>query len=189
MSVETEKKSGPGGGPVLEVKIQGRPPTATWMWFVFIFLIVSSLIAWFMVARMQLQLAVGVQNVERESRWYDVATAPGSRFALITPTPSGYPDLRGRAIYDPASRCAIIVFERLVEPEDHEYVLWAVQGEVSSKLLHIRPDRTGYAVVRIEDAGKTEQLNAFAVSLESVGDPPSAEAPKGPVVMLGALER
>ena len=128
MSVEPGKKTSPQGGPVLEVKIQSRPPTATWMWLIFVLLILSSVIAWFMVARMQLQLMAGAQNVERESIWFDVATAPGSRFALITPTPFGYPDLRGRAIYDPQTRRAILVFEKLVQPENQEYVLWAVEG-------------------------------------------------------------
>ena len=127
------------------------------------------------------------QQVAEERRWADVLSAPEARIALIAPTAAGAPELRGRATYDPATRRAVLVFEHVQAQAGHDYELWAIRGAAPRALGLIRPDASGRAVLRLDDAGDPATLNAFAVSLEPEGGAPTPDAPTGPVVMLGKL--
>ena len=121
------------------------------------------------------------------ARWDSVFTAPKARVALMTPTPFGAADLRGRAIYDPATRRAVLVFRNFEAPEGKSFALWAIEGARSRHLARIAADQRGVAVLRLEYGGNPDSINAFAVSLEEIGRTTS-DAPGGLVVMLGALE-
>ena len=127
------------------------------------------------------------RRLDEEQRWQEVVSAPGARVALIAPTAAGAHELRGRATYDPATRRAVLVFENVQAPAGRDYELWAIRGAAPRALGLIKPDASGRAVLRLEDAGDPATLNAFAVSLEPAGGAPTPDAPTGPVVMLGKL--
>jgi anti-sigma-K factor RskA len=159
------------------------------MWVLVAIAVMASAGAWILVLMMRMQLTSVIEETERTERWFSVVTAPGARLAMLIPTPSGAPDLRGRVTYDPETESAVFVFENLRPPAGERFVLWAIRGAESSSLGEIRTDAEGYAVTRLEVAGGSEVLDAFSVSLEEAGDTPIPAAPTGPVVMLGALER
>ena len=127
------------------------------------------------------------RRLDEEQRWQEVVSAPGARLAVIAPTAAGAHELRGRATYDPATRRAVLVFENVQAPAGRDYELWAIRGAAPRALGLIKPDASGRAVMRLEDAGDPATLNAFAVSLEPAGGAPTPDAPTGPVVMLGKL--
>jgi hypothetical protein len=169
--------------------MQPRPPVSGWIWILVVIAVFASSVAWLLVLQMRMSFTASVEEQEKTERWMGVVTAPGARLAKISPTPSGAPDLRGRATYDPASQSAVFVFENLNARENERFVLWAIRGPESSSLGEILTDEDGYAVLRLEVAGGSGDLDAFSVSLEEAGDVPIPAAPSGPVVLLGALER
>lgn len=122
-----------------------------------------------------------------ERQWAAAATAPNARLADFELTPAGAEALRGHAVYDPATRRAVLVFENAIAPQGHDYELWAIRGGKPAALGLIHADERGAATVRVADAGDPGSLGAFAVSLEPVGGSPHADAPSGPVVMVGKL--
>lgn len=125
------------------------------------------------------------KSLEEQRRWEEVLSAPGARVAVLAPTAAGTPGLRGRAVVDPATRRAMLMFDGIHEPPGRNYELWAIRGTAPRAIALLRPDSLGHAVVRLDDAGEPWSLNAYAVSLEPVGGSPSLDAPSGPVVMLG----
>jgi hypothetical protein len=139
------------------------------------------------VGRARDQVSTLSRDLDAERRWAAVLAAPGARVASFTLTPAGQADLRARATVDPATRRALLVFENFTAPSGHDYELWALRGNTPQALGLIRPDASGRAVLRIEDAGDASSLSAFAVSLEPAGGAPTPNAPTGPVVMIGAL--
>ena len=112
-------------------------------------------------------------------------SSPALRTASFTLTPDADPGLRAKAVMDPQSRRAVLVFENFQAPAGKFYTLWALHGNTPAPLGRIRPDPGGRAVMRIGDLGDTADLSAFAVSLEPEG--PAANEPNGPVVMIGSL--
>jgi len=127
------------------------------------------------------------QSLAVERQWAGVLSAPGARVAEMTLTPAGQA-LRGRAVYDPQTRRAVIVLENATAPTDKDYELWAIRGAAPASLGVIHPDERGVAILRLENVGEPATLNAFAISLEPKGGSPIKTAPSGPVVMLGALK-
>jgi anti-sigma-K factor RskA len=166
-----------------------RPPVSGWIWVLVAVAVIASAVAWILVLMMRVQLVAVVEETARTERWFAVVTAADARVAMLIPTPSGAPDLRGRATYDPGTQSAVFVFENLIPPAGQRFVLWAIRGPDSSSLGEIRTDESGYAVTRLDVAGGSDSLDAFSVSLEEAGDAPVSDAPTGSVVMLGALER
>jgi anti-sigma-K factor RskA len=160
-----------------------------WIWVLVAVAVIASAAAWILVMRMRVQFTASLEEQARTERWYSVVTARDARLAVLSPTPSGAPDLRGRATYDPQSQSAVFVFENLVSPAERRFVLWAIRGPESTSMGEIQTDDSGYAVLRLEVAGGSEVLDAFSVSLEEGGETPIPDAPNGPVVLLGALER
>lgn len=122
-----------------------------------------------------------------ERAWSATATAPGARVAQFELTPAGEQALRGRAIYDPGSHHAVLVFEHAGAPQGHDYEVWAIRGGKPAALGILRADETGAATLHVPDAGDPASLGAFAVSLERPGGSPRADQPAGPVIMLGKL--
>jgi anti-sigma-K factor RskA len=127
------------------------------------------------------------ERLLQEETWARVVNSPSARVAVLTPTPAGNADLRARAMVDPATRRAVIVFAHFEAPSGRDYELWAIRGTAPTSLGVVKADASGTAIVRIEDIGDPATLNALAVSLEPAGGSPTPTAPTGPVVMLGAL--
>ena len=127
------------------------------------------------------------REIAEERAWAAVAASPGARVADLAPTPGGVSLPRVRAIYDPASRRAIVAFEGLVTPAGSDFELWAILPDGPRSLGVVRPDAAGRAQVRVPDAGDPAALAAFAVSLEREGGSADPRKPGGPVVMAGAL--
>ena len=123
------------------------------------------------------------QQLMEEKRWTEVLAAPNAEAASFAITPAGAKELRARAIYDPASRRAVIVFDNFEAPSGRDYQLWALRGQGVASLGVIHTNGLGHAVMRIENAGDVKDLGGFAVSLEPSGGSPNPNAPTGPVVM------
>jgi len=127
------------------------------------------------------------ERLASERRWAGVTTAAAARVALLTPTADGDPSLRARAVVDPASRRAVVVFTHSTAPPGRDYELWMIRDGKPRSLGVVRADEHGDAVVRLDDVGDAATLAAFAVSLEPAGGAPTDDAPTGPVVAVGAL--
>jgi len=130
--------------------------------------------------------ALETQSAE-DNRWAQVLTAPDARMATLVATPDAQTTLKGRVIYDPSTRAAVVVLENVNIPSNRDYQLWAIHGGTPASLGLIKADKSGLAVVRVPDAGDPASLGAFAISLEPAGGSPNPAAPSGPVVMLGKL--
>lgn len=123
------------------------------------------------------------QQLMEEKRWNEVLAAPNAEAASFALTPAGAKELKARAVYDPASRGAIIVFDNFEAPSGRDYQLWALRGRGVASLGVIHTNGLGHAVMRIADAGDAQELGGFAISLEPSGGSPNPNAPTGPVVM------
>ena len=128
------------------------------------------------------------QQLELERQWSAVLSAPDARTAVLSPTAgSGLFAARGRATFDPTSQRAVLVFENLKTPPGRAYELWAIVGSTPVSLGIIPTDNDGRAVLRIENAGDPNQLNAFAVSIEPPGGSGNPNSPSGPLMMVGRV--
>lgn len=136
------------------------------------------------LARSNDRAAALTRDLATERRWSSILSSTSMRTASFTLTPDADPVLRARAVMDPVTRRAVLVFEHFQPPSGKVYALWALHGTTPSALGPIRPDAGGRAAMRIEDVGDPSDLTAFAVSLEE-GAP--ASEPNGPVVMIGSL--
>jgi len=174
-------------------RARGRAPA--WLWATgAAALAVTSGILWSEAERLRSRLeadrreltALGSRLAE-ERRLNDLLAAPSGRVAALDRMPAGDSSLQGRAIYDPITRTAVVVLQNLRAPTGHDYQLWAIHAEGPSSLGLIHSDRSGRAVVRLEQLGDAAALSALAVSLEPAGGSPSVAAPSGPVVMLGRV--
>jgi anti-sigma-K factor RskA len=157
-------------------------------------LAVTSVFLWNDASRLRRQLesrrteiADLASRLAEEQRLNEVLSAPRAQVAVLETTPQGEQALRARVTYDPASRRAVVVFENLKAPAGHDYQLWGIHGAATANLGVIKTDRTGRAMIHLENAGDPATLIAFAVSLEPAGGSPTPAAPSGPVVMLGKL--
>jgi hypothetical protein len=137
------------------------------------------------VARANGRVAGLTRDLAAERRWSTILSSTAMRTASFTLTPDADPILRARAVMDPVTRRAVLVFEHFQAPSGKIYALWALHGTTPSALGPIRPDAGGRAAIRIEDVGDPSDLTAFAISLEAAGA--VASEPNGPVVMIGSL--
>jgi len=131
----------------------------------------------------QRQIADLSQQLADEKQWASVLAAPNAEAASFALTPAGAKELKARAIYDPRSRRAVIVFDNFGAPSGRDYQLWALRGQGVASLGLIKADANGHAVLRLENVGDPKELAGFAVSLEPTGGSPNPNAPTGPVVM------
>jgi len=138
-----------------------------------------------------------------ERQWLGVLTTPMARIADFEPAPGspapgpappeaaasmlGSRAIRGRAVYDPATRRAVLVFSNLSAPDSVSYQLWALRGAKPTSLAVLRPDEHGAAVLRLENVGEPTTLTAFAITREPKGGSPNKNAPSGPIVLTGIL--
>lgn len=133
------------------------------------------------------QLVEAERRLAEERRWADVMSAPDARVAELIITPAGVQALRARAVYDPKTSSAVLVFEHFTPPPGKSYELWAMRPEGVASLGVIKVDEQGRATLRMENLGAADTLAGFAVSLEPEGGSPNPRAPSGPVVMVGRL--
>jgi hypothetical protein len=126
-------------------------------------------------------------RMEDVRRWSDVLGSPAGRTATLTPTPDGGVIGKARAVYDPSTRRAVLVFDGLQAPRGRVFELWSIAATGPTSLGLIQTDAFGRAIVHIDDAGDPNELNGFAVSVESPGGASNRHQP-GPVVMLGRIE-
>jgi anti-sigma-K factor RskA len=126
------------------------------------------------------------QQLAEQRQWSALALAPGVRVAEFTLTPAGAA-LEGRALYDPRTHSAMLMFEHAGAPAGHDYEVWAIRGGTPAALGVLHADPAGHALLKVADAGEPASLAAFAVSLEPPGGSPHHDRPTGPVVLLGKL--
>jgi hypothetical protein len=129
------------------------------------------------------------ETLETARRRTEVLCSPEGRFALLSPTPSGAPDAKGRAVYDPKSQGVVVILARLRPASDQSAFLWTLSGTRARRLGPLALDDAGNAVVDYAEAGVSDSLDALAVSLEPAGASTPPLAPAGPVVLMGVLER
>jgi hypothetical protein len=140
------------------------------------------------VAKSRDQVATLSKDLSSERRWSVILSSPLMRTASFTPTPDADPALRARAVVDPATRRAVVVFDNFVAPVGRVYELWALHGNSPVALGRVQADPKGRAVMRVENIGDTEDLSAFTISLESDAPPGrDAREPAGTIVMIGSL--
>lgn len=175
----------PGAGKV--IPIQRRRTVSVWPalgWAVAAAFAITTVVFWSRIESMRSDLF----RAQEEQRWSALLNAPGARVALLGRTPRGPAALHGRAVMDPTTRRAVLVLEGARVPAGRDYELWAIRGSGAHALGLVRPDARGHAVLRIEDVGDPATIGAFAVSLEPRGGAPTADAPTGPVILLGKIE-
>ena len=192
MSEPSSPKPKRDSEPIVEIRLPPPNPRAaigSWIWIVLGLVLIGNIVAWLLIAQVRDRLVGGFEEAEEVGRWFEAMTAIDSRFALITPTPAGDADLRGRAIHDIETKRTVLHFENLEAPEGQVFRLWVIRGDETQSLGEIRPDERGHAVLQLEIAGSSDDLDAFAVSLEAENAPISPDGPRGKVVMLGPLER
>jgi len=170
-----------------------RPNWSTWTWAAAAAaLAIVSALQWNAAERLRVdlegqrrQLTEAERRLAEERRWVEVLSAPQARVADLQITPAGAQALKARAVYDPRSRSAVLVFENFAAPQGKDYQLWALRPDGVASLGLIKSDAAGHATLRLENVGDPESLGGFAVSLEPAGGSPNPNAPTGPVVMAG----
>jgi anti-sigma-K factor RskA len=138
------------------------------------------------IAALESQRADLEERLAAEKRWVSVVSAADARVAALAPTPDGDPAVRARAIVDPHANRAVVAFSNLHVPSGRDYQLWAIRDGKPRSLGLVHADAAGNAVLQLElpDAAAVQ---AIAVSLEPTGGAPTADAPTGPVVLVGAM--
>ena len=172
-----------------------RPHWTSWAWAAAAAaLAVVSALQWNAAERLRAdlevqrrQLADAERRLAEERRWAEVMSAPEARVADLVLTPAGVEALRARAVYDPKTKSAVIVFDHFAPPAGKDYELWAMRPDGVASLGVIETDEQGRATMRLENLDAVETLSGFAVSLEPAGGSPNPKAPTGPVVMVGKL--
>ena len=172
-----------------------RPSYAAWAWAAAAAaLAIVAYVSWHASERLQSQVATTraeldslTRTLDSERRWNGLLNSRDARLVALESTPADSAGLRGRVMYDPASRRAVVVLDHAAARPGSDYELWAIRGGTPVSLGLLRADPSGLVTVRIEDAGPADTLQAFAVSLERAGGSPNPHAPSGPVVMLGKL--
>ncbi len=111
----------------------------------------------------------------------------GARVVELARTEAGAAELKARAICDPATGSAILLFENYRAPEGRVFELWALRGGTPASLGLLRADAAGRAEVRLHGLAEPGAIDGFAVSLEPAGGAPKGGPPTGPVVSAGML--
>jgi anti-sigma-K factor RskA len=156
--------------------ISRRRPSFAWMpWAIAASLIVFCSLLALDRARLQRELA-------------EVRTAdPLMQTIFFTLTPSGPApaDAKATVAWQPGRQTGVIRITNLPAPESgRDYQLWAVDAAhkdpVSAGVIHV--DKNGVAQIRFKPVEMTQQVKAFAISLEREGGVPKKE---GPILLAG----
>lgn len=187
-----------GAATILPMKRPGRPGWFAWAgWGAAAVLLITSGTFYESTGRLRAILRAReadlngtARDLAVERQWGGVLTSPIARIAdlaPVAPTAGEAGGIRGRAVYDPATRRAVVVLSNAAAPDSQSYELWALRGLMPADLGVIHPDEHGAAVLRLESVGEPTTLTAFAVSLEPKGGASAKSAPSGPVVLMGPL--
>jgi hypothetical protein len=176
------------------------PPRRSWLWLGIAGWVAAAALAvavgtfWETILRLRYEIQVRDERVSelshrvtRDQRWYSVVSAPGAHLVELRPVAAT--TLRGRAVYDPISQRALVVFQDAVPPQGSDYQLWAVRGGIPMDLGILRPDSTGFAIYRLENMGAPGITEAFLVSMETKGGSPRRVSPAGTTILQGSLEK
>jgi hypothetical protein len=128
------------------------------------------------------------EQLQDAKLWGELFTLPDARMATLESTSRAEATMRARAVYDPRSQRALMVFSGLRAPRGKAFQLWSIEGPHLSSLGIIKADGQGRAVVRVEQAGDPNRLTDFGVSLEDEGGSSSSTGPVGPLVLVGKIE-
>ena len=199
--VDRALRAVPQGSRVLPLKPR-RAASLTWVWAAAAGVLAATSVGlWRITDRLNGELVAARQSLDtqrqelaekdrqltEQQRWSDMLGGAGTRVVDMKLTPQGNAVLKARAIYDPQSRRAMIVFTNFTPPVGSDYELWALRDGKPASLGVIHPDASGRAMMKLGDTGDPAHLGAFAVSLEKAGGSSSRTAPDGPVVMVGML--
>lgn len=128
------------------------------------------------------------QQLQDAQMWAATYESPEARTARLVSTSRSDVTLHARALYDPRSERALIVFSDLRAPRGKVYQLWSIEGPRYTSLGVINTDSQGRAAVRVLKAGDANRLTDFGVTLEKAGGSSSPHSPNGPLVMIGHVE-
>src|SRR5262245_15350145 len=93
------------------------------------------------------------------------------------------PGARARALYDPATREAVLMVAGLARaPEGSVYEVWVIAAGAPAPAGTFQVDAEGTALLRLAPLEETARAKTFAVSLEPA---PGGAAPTGPIVLAG----
>ncbi len=142
---------------------------------------VLAIIGWAVAACLGYVAFDAVRQGRRDTRRLEVLEAPDARSVALAPQ-ADFGDLRGRAVYDPATGRAVFLLENYRPPAGQDYELWAIRDGTPVSLGVVRTDEGGVASVLVEDLGAVQ---ALAVSLEPSGG--SKTGAPSTVVSVAAL--
>ena len=115
------------------------------------------------------------------------AADPLMQTIFFTLTPSGPAPAEAKATvaWQPGRQSGVIRITNLPAPEPgRDYQLWAVDAAHKDAVSAgvVRVDKNGAAQIRFKPVDMTQQVKAFAISLEREGGVPKKE---GPILLLG----
>ena len=128
------------------------------------------------------------EQLQDAKTWGELFTLPDARTATLESTSRAEATMRARAVYDPRSQRALMVFSGMRASQGKVFQLWSIEGPHLSSLGIVKVDGQGRAVVRVEQAGDPNRLTDFGVSLEREGGSSSSTGPEGPLVLVGKVE-
>lgn len=183
----------PERGRILEIKPRRSSPWTHVGWATAVAAsLVVALVSWNEAVRLERDLVTQRGRISElesrlgeERRWAQMMTTPGTREAALEMTTGGEAAMRGRAIYDPRSRSAVIAFENVQVPSGQDLELWALRPDGVLSLGLLKPGADGRVTMRLEDVGESAAVVGFAVTLEKPGGSGNPNAPGGPIVMAG----
>jgi hypothetical protein len=122
-----------------------------------------------------------------EEKWGAMLGFPGAQVLNLAPSPDMHTSVRGRMIYAPAARRALLVLEGATPPAGSDYEVWIVRAGKPVSQGVVAPDSRGMAVLRLEIFGEVGAVSGFAVSLEPKGGSPIPSTPSGSFVLFGSV--
>jgi anti-sigma-K factor RskA len=106
-------------------------------------------------------------------------------FFTLTPSPPAPADAKATVAWQPGRQSGVIRITNLPAPEPgRDYQLWAVDAAHKDPISAgvIRVDKNGVAQIYFKPVDRTQQVKAFAISLEREGGVPKKE---GPILFAG----
>ena len=183
-----------------EYSYPAPPPRWSWAWLGIAGWVAAAALTvavgtfWETIVRLRQEIAIRDERVAelftrtgKDQRWLALMSAPGVRFADLRPAAAGLSSLQGRAVYDPVSQRALLIFQGAFPPHGQDYQLWAVRSGAPVDVGVLQPDSTGFAIVRLENMGTPGITEGFTVSVEPRGGSPKGVVPTGPAILQGSL--
>ncbi|HUB08513.1 MAG TPA: anti-sigma factor [Myxococcales bacterium] len=110
-----------------------------------------------------------------------------STTAVVALAPQGGVPMHASALYDRASRHAMVVASGLAVHPGKDYELWVIRGDHKMPAGILHGDVAGTAVAHVDQKLFADgSPDAFAVTLEPAGGGPK---PRGPIMLVGTLSK